>query len=397
MITRPTLYINRVTTVDCAILSKWGVQVEGMAFAEALGFSFNVDVELSGRLDPVENVVVDFGALKKFLKSEIDNLEYGYDHKLIVPKSLTLPSNDSPLKVIVESDGISIINGNNQAPNVLLKVPTNAVRITDTELLDDRLCNSTGFIESIMFREFDNKGEYAEHGYYGTDEVLRALEVELTNFLQKRVNDEYPHQFIKIEHVHCDCETIKPQRYKYAKDLEAWQEYPVVSNYFSYTHGLKNSTSMGCRNIVHGHLSYIQLVGEKQYTRTNEEKTLAIEYKAKLQLLSESIASSLNCAHFVHNENVVTSDSGTCDSYFASGRGKFTAQLRSDKRLEYKGKSSSVSLFGKPIVLDAESTIENLVSIIVDKYRDQLKELKVNVIYVSEGLSKGSYYDVKLE
>lgn len=387
MNTRPTLYINRVTTVDCAILSQWGVLQNTVSFAEALGFSFNVDVELSGRLDPIENVVVDFGALKKFLKSEIDNIDYGYDHKLIVPSAM-LQSKDG---IVVEvTDKVVTITNHT---NMLLQVPNNAVKFTQTDELDERLSQSTGFIESLVYREFDKKGSYESFGQYGSDEVLLALGLELKVFLQACVNRQYPDQDIKIETVICDCETTKPNRHKLL-EIGAWENIPVASNYFSYTHGLKNSTSMGCRNIVHGHLSYIQLVGAKQSTVNEDKKAESVAYKQKLELLSETIASELNCTHFVHRENVVSTEAGTFDSYTAVGRGGFTTQIRGIESINYQNKSDSDILFSRIAILETESTIENLVGYVVDKYRKQLEELKINAIYVSEGLHKGSYVNI---
>lgn len=385
---QPTLFINRVTTVDCAILSQWGISLNQKMFSEAVGFSFNVNVEISGNLDPVENVVVDFGALKKFLKSEIDNLEYGYDHKLIIPKSLVGLEQDNPLQITVNPDEVVIKNGGVE----VLRTPRNAVRITQTQELDERLSLSVGFLESMIYREFDKRGEYVTNEETGCDEVLHALGLELKEFLQICVSDQYPNQNLVVESVSCDCETTKPHG-KYVRNIPGPNVKRTVSNYFTYTHGLKESTSMGCRNIVHGHLSYIQLVSKELNMM---DINLNDSMVATMQQLSEKIASELNCTHFVHSENVVKDGTGTKDAYYAKDRGSFSAMLYSNLCVQSPKHevANSDCLFGKVVILDTESTVENLMGYVFEKYKEEFKDLEISSIYVSEGLHKGSYYHV---
>lgn len=391
MITRPTLYINRLTTVDCAILSQWGISLNQKMFSEAVGFSFNVNVEISGDLDPIENVVVDFGALKKFLKSEIDNITYGYDHKLIIPKSLVGLDQDNPLQISMNPDEVVIKNGGVE----ILRTPRDAVRVTQTQELDERLSQSVGFLESMIHREFDKHGEYITNEETGADEVLHALGLELKAFLQECVSVEYPNQNLVVESVSCDCETTKPHKL-YVRNIPGPHIKRTVSNYFSYTHGLKNSTSMGCRNIVHGHLSYIQLVSgllPMHDIKGNNEHVL------ELQQLCNQIAHDLNCTHFVHDENIVKDETGTKDSYYAQDRGSFSTMLSSNMPVEtHKGSiTNSDCLFSKIVILETESTVENLMGYVFDQYEAQFKELQVSSIYVSEGLQKGSYLHVEHE
>ena len=393
MKTQPTLYINRVTTVDCAILSQWGISLKDKLFAEAAGFSFNVDVELKGDLDPIENVVVDFGALKKFLKSEIDNIDYGYDHKLIVPKSL-VELDGGHLQVNTTQDTIVFKNGGVE----ILSVPRNAVRITDTEELDSRLSQSVGFLEAIIYREYEQGGSFNPHGCSGVHEVLRALGTELKGFLQACVERQYPNQGIVVETVICDCETTKPNAYMF--NTESPYIKRAVSNYFTYTHGLKKSTSMGCRNIVHGHLSYIQLVSKPlhmtQGAVTHMGTSVNDTHVQGLQELCNQMAADLNCTHFVHSENLVTVDGVTSDSYTAEGRGDFKATLNSNSEIQCpKSSGHSDCLFGNIVVLPTESTIENLVSYVAETYKKELDALQVSLIYISEGLHKGSYLHVE--
>jgi 6-pyruvoyl-tetrahydropterin synthase len=387
---QPTLFINRLTTVDCALLSHWGVSVKERVFAEALGFSFNVSVELSGKLDPVENVVVDFGALKKSLKAEIDHIDYGYDHKLIVPKCF-LETDDELLTFSVGETDTIVKNGGVE----ILKVPNNALRYTQTDYLTSRLSESVGFIESMIYRDYDEKNGFIQNSNgNGLIELLGALGLELKEFLQSRVDILYPNQGIVIERVRCDCDVTLPNPlFLFDSDVPNTAQR-CVTNFFSYTHGLKKSTSMGCRNIVHGHLSYIQLVGSAKVCATKE----FVEYTAKVSDLCNSIASDLNCAHFAHKENLVVSDDGSTlqDKYNADGRGEFAAVISAKSDIpSHKNGGTSQSLFSKTVEVDDESTIENLTRYIFDTYKEELLGLDICTIYVSEGLHKGSYYHVK--
>ena len=52
------------------------------------GRSYHVDVEISGKVDDTEQVVLDFSVGKKQLKSIIDDNVIGLDHKLLIsPRS----------------------------------------------------------------------------------------------------------------------------------------------------------------------------------------------------------------------------------------------------------------------------------------------------------------------
>jgi hypothetical protein len=129
---------------------------------------------------------------------------------------------------------------------------------------------------------------------------------------------------------------------------------------FTYSHGLKDSTSWGCNNIAHGHLSYVQIAPANPDTLH----------------LQEVIASQLDGVVFVNRTNVVEESDDVISLSYTTGRGLFFARYQ--KEANYY------------IVLDTETTIENLVEYIRARYEQELIQAGARFLFVSEGLSKGA-------
>ena len=200
-----TMFLNDVTAIDLAYLTEDG---------RVLGRSVRPQIHVTGVIDPEEKVVIDFSTVKKFLKAEIDNKEYGYDHKLCVPTSaLKYVSKDT------EAGTVRI-----STPYCELSLPDNAVRVFDTaryiEFMDAELQHFLGLRLA---------------GAYG--EAFRNVDVTLNSDMQV------------VHHDVCSSTGL-----------------------FSYVHGLKSSTSWGCQNIAHGHSSFFQFVGKGPRARTICEK-----------------------------------------------------------------------------------------------------------------------------
>lgn len=128
---------------------------------------------------------------------------------------------------------------------------------------------------------------------------------------------------------------------------------PACSATFRYVHGLFTSVkSLGCQNIGHGHLSFVCAYNDYE--------------KSKV------IADDLHNTVFSYDVNVISeTDDQILLKYSTKERGEFTLLL--DKN-QYK-----------IVILPTESTVENLVEYVANKY-----SITPGNLLLSEGLSKGS-------
>ena len=137
---------------------------------------------------------------------------------------------------------------------------------------------------------------------------------------------------------------------------------------FTYTHGLKSSTSWGCQNPGHGHLSFVELVGKPGAQPEDLAK------------LADVIARYINGCVLVYKDNVgIESKNDFTINYDTADRGKFTVSYRKTH---------------PHIFFDIETTVENIVSVVADKFKAQLVAAGVEKIFISEGLSKGACANV---
>lgn len=133
---------------------------------------------------------------------------------------------------------------------------------------------------------------------------------------------------------------------------------------FNYSHGLKNSSSWGCQNIAHGHYSFIGLQSPK----------------FMLQEKYSNLVSKINVKNkpnvFIMRENIIHESEESLTICYRTERGVFETTYLKD----------SYTL----IVLETETTIENIVDWFCETYQSELKDSEVSRVYVSEGLAKGS-------
>lgn len=273
-----------------------------------VGGSYHPNFEVSGEVESQENVVVDFSRVKKEIKALIDDKQRGYDHKLWIVPGLSVASyviNDA-------KETIRIIT-----PTTELIMPLNAVKIFDH-----------AFIHSL------------EH----------TFEVELNAYLTGELGDL--HADLNIE--------VKTQNTMMCFSHSA---SPFM---FRYSHGLKNSSSWGCQNHSHGHLSWFE------FKFSND---VSINW-ADL----DSICCSIDNVLFIFADNIVADIDNKLSIEYTTPRGKFCATY--DRRAY------------KIHILKTETTIEHIAEWFKNQYGALLASSGVTRVYISEGLSKGAVVDL---
>lgn len=276
------------------------------------GGSYNLSVKVSGEVKGEEQVVVDFSKLKSSIKHLIDDNERGYDHKLWFIRGY------SDGDVVISSEGgVSI-----KTPSCEMNIPENALKVFYSE--------------------------------YSWESLIQTVEVELENYLTYFLNELYPDINIKVS-VSLDEDCYVPN-----------DSVDVVE--FRYIHGLKNSSSWGCQNIGHGHLSFIA------FEYNNSQSIKGFDLDTLLEL--EDVFIDLHNV-FIFDENIISSDPEYTTISYRTERGTFSAS--------YKNACYNI------IVMNKETTIENILDWFVEQYSGELSRLDVQNVYISEGLQKGSF------
>jgi len=128
--------------------------------------------------------------------------------------------------------------------------------------------------------------------------------------------------------------------------------FDKFGSYFSYIHGLKNSSSLGCTNNSHGHRSFVEVYGD-----------LALQ---------DEIANYLNDKIMIYKDNVKETNYEHIIITYECIRGKYS------------------SIYYKPhnwIIYDTETTIEYMIKHIAEVFKYKLKG---KTLRISEGLQKGA-------
>ena len=269
-----------------------------------VGGSVLPNIIITGNVDPKESVVVDFSTLKKSIKAIIDHPEYGFDHKLWVDPS---------------------------DPNTTL----------DTSI-DGRIRVKTRWVE------FEGPADAVKFV-----NLKRGVDEDMAELLTEKLREEYP-----------DVDITAHVSWK-SDDAHT---YGSTTAFFTYVHGLKDSTSRGCNNLAHGHLSYIEVIADPLIAR----------------MFSQQLAAELNGIIFVNRENVIReTDKSITFGYQNTycGRGMFRMKLDTTQH--------------KVAILGGETTIECLVEEVTSQYSDDaLRAMGITHIMISEGLQKGAVREV---
>ena len=323
--TNSIMFLTHVSCVDHAYIDNNGCVVGG---------SFHPNFIIGGTPDPVEKVVVDFSTVKKDVKQAIDqhifdDVHNGFDHKLWIIEGY---SNVTSVKYINNDDG-EITDVEINTPNLFLQLPLDAVKLIKP--LPKFITN------------------------YDPTYIGEAFRVHVYDHLLKK----YPNINLTVE---CS-NTVDPHLpiKGFGQNINGVGGF----RYFSYVHGLKDSTSYGCQNVAHGHLSFIQVDVDPNLV-LYEEGVVVIDK------LLDGIACDLDNTVFVREENIVGEASDSLLLKYTTKRGNFVMVLNTNQH--------------KIVVLPTETTVEFLTHYVIHKYRERLVSAGVTSIFVSEGLSKGS-------
>lgn len=268
------------------------------------GGSFHPSFLVEGDVDPVEKVVIDFSTVKKMVKAHIDDNEIGFDHKLWILDG------HSNCEYLIEDDRIEVFSH-----RFKVNLPRNAVKIFH--------CDS-----------------------YSTYQIGRALEAYVEAMMQAT------HPGIRIT-----CYNSTTPHVINDADVSM----------FTYVHGLKDSTSWGCQNNSHGHLSFVQVISDAISSNADE-----------LKAIEQRIANQLDGTIFINKENITENNGEWLTiEYETEARGKFLAMYQITAT--------------RMIILDTETTIEYLIEYVAERFKNELALCGAAAIMVSEGLAKGAY------
>lgn len=274
------------------------------------GGSFHASFDVSGRVDANEQVVIDFSTVKKDIKAIVDDKVNGFDHKLWFLTSY--------------SEGAVAISSSKE-----VTITTSALEITAPQ----------DIIRMVEANDYDA----AKIG-----KIIGA-------YVETELSKKHPGIDLKVECI--------------------LNEEPIVKGYrvemFRYSHGLRNSTSWGCQNIAHGHLSFLELYPGEGWRQD------CLDCQQAADAIAANLTREWDGAVLIDEANVIED----CESYVAisytTPRGKFYAKYRKP--------------FCKVKILPHETTIEHIVEAFCAETGYWLERGHVGRIAISEGLSKGAY------
>ena len=270
------------------------------------GGSYHPNFEVTGEVESQENVVVDFSRVKKEIKGAIDDKELGFDHKLWIIPGLSKASyaiNDTEQTILI------------QTPTTTLRMPRNAVKLFEHE-----------FVQSLD----------------------RTFETEANAYLTDVLSKLHPDLNI----------TVKTQ------NTSTCFSHSATPFMFRYAHGLKNSSSWGCQNHSHGHLSWFEFEFDKDRQQSINWDEL------------DRICAEIDNTLFLFDDNITHDDKNFVTIAYTTPRGDFEAT--------YKREAYKIQVF------QTETTIEHIAEWFKNRYGPVLAESGVNRIFISEGLAKGA-------
>lgn len=288
------------------------------------GGSYNATVIVTGLIEQEESVVIDFSACKSIIKRTIDDPEVGIDHKLWV----------------------------------MADYHRHQLKVTNLEKTCRVECgNFSCEVDGNSFIIFN-----------GSDlrQVERLLEIRIEEALTAILgNDVISKVVVQLD------------------DLPINNKVGTT-HAFRYAHGLKDSSSKACQNIVHGHQSYFQLLDENYLPIESIYNQASNDYSALLAGL-EKVRKELDGTYFVYSDNVIELDGNVINiGYNSQSRGQFKLSLD--------------FTVNKVVTLPTETTVEYLSQYVAEYINPLVQEYpEITYIKVSEGLTKGAIVEVQRE
>lgn len=331
------IYWENISDVDHAILFPLGQMV---------GNSYIATATAEGNNNNEEAVILDFSTGKKQLKAVCDSI---VDHKLWV--------NDRYHEIVYTDESVIVrARGLDKQITFETMLPKDAV-----------------YVQSFT-------SDVATPFQYQKDYIEQAVRLANEDLSMKASTPE-----MKIT-IGINNKIFENARNKY---------------FFRYTHGLPTSTSYGCQNICHGHLSYIELIpkdGVQEYivTRYRGKSELNRLFdKLGFRVYNQSVAMTPKYTYYgQHMANV----------HFICPTANVTDFAKKDNTIEYSIKTNTRGYmlnkikfeehdrFYNYIELDTLSTIENLGAFFKrEMERHCPKLLEYFDVRISEGLSKGVF------
>lgn len=315
-----TMFLNQFTQIDHAFIDFRG---------HVVGGSYNLSCYVGGEIDGEEQVVIDFSACKKQIKAIVDDNTYGVDHKLWI-------TNHS----LITSARI-VTNGKDELWEII--TPSVSICCAKDAVVDMRTMN------------------YEEQGIpiYSLEQCEQLIKLDASKYIVDLV-EKHLIQKVTIE-VHLDTEF-------FISELLCDKSPTLEFACMRYVHGLKNSSSYGCKNIAHGHLSYAIL---------KDDLALSVEEHEDFERalvdnpwFSFGQDPEFSCV-FIKEENVVEDNEVFIQLAYLSERGHMSMTIKKQVECPQPYK-----------VFEQETTIENLAN------SQLFKDL--HIVAASEGLAKGA-------
>lgn len=305
------LFFNYPTCIDAAYIDNLGA---------IHGASFHPIIRVKGAVTEDESVVVDFSSGKKLMKEIIDHADgkIGFDHKLwIIPGYSGCEVSD-----IDNGHRVSIRCYN----DMLIGLPATDIHVTSNQFNRD---------------------------------MVTTVEEDMRNILERELRKAGLHVTVSVTLL------TKPFTTGHGQ----------FETMFRYVHGLKDSTSYGCKNIAHGHLSFFEIIERTPAYRPNCQDCLFGES------MLEDFFKRYESTIFINRENIVKEDQYYIFLKYTTGRGMMTMRVPKG-RVHYE-------------VLETETTIEYLAEWVFQQTVNYLHLAKVSKFAISEGLQKGVIVDVQ--